>query len=58
MLSFSFIEADLAMRELHIGVRDGTLKLGCSHVIEDVSVHIIDVDLLFDFASLLTLHQS
>ena len=31
--SFSFIEADLAMREQHIGVHDGTLKLGCSNMI-------------------------
>ena len=31
--SFSFMEADLAMRQLLIGVRDGTLKIGCSHVI-------------------------
>ena len=31
MPSFSFIEADLAMRQVRIGVRDRTLKIGCSH---------------------------
>ena len=45
--SFSFIEADLAKRHLLIGVLDGTLKIGCSNSIEDISVHIIDMDILF-----------
>ena len=47
MQSFSFIEADLVKRHVLIGVLDGTLKSGCSNVIEDNSVHIIDIDLLF-----------
>ena len=56
--SLSFIEADLAKRQLLIGVLDGTLKAGCSNSIEDISVHIIDMDLLFEFTSLVTLNQS
>ena len=43
MPSFSFIEADLAKRQLLIGVLDGTLKIGCSNSIEDISVHAIDM---------------
>ena len=54
MPSFSFIEADLAKRQLLIGVLDGTLKEGCSNSIEDVSVHVIDMDMLFHVNSLLT----
>ena len=56
MPSFSFIEADLAKRQLLIGVLDGTLKAGCSNSIEDVSVHAIDMDLLFKLTYLLTLN--
>ena len=56
MPSFRFIEADLAKCHLLIGVLDGTLKTGCSNVIEDNSVHIIDMDLLFHVTSLLTLN--
>ena len=55
---FSFVEADLAMRQLLIGVLDGTLKIGCSNSIEDISVHIIDMDILFHVTSLLILNQS
>ena len=58
MPSFSFIEADLAKCHLLIGVLDGTLKTGCSNVIEDNSVHMIDMDLLFVVTSLLTSNQS
>ena len=47
MPSFSFIEADLAKRQLLIGVLDETMKTGCSNSIEDISVHVIDMDLLF-----------
>ena len=45
------------MRQLRFGVRDGTLKLGLSHVIQDVLVHIADMDLLFLTLYLLTLNQ-
>ena len=55
MPSFSFIEADLAKRQLLIGVLDGTLK---TNSIEDISVHIIDMDIIFNATSLLTLNQS
>ena len=42
-------QADLAAWPCKLGVCvcDRTLKLGCLHVIWDISVHIIDMDLIF-----------
>ena len=47
MAIFSFIEAKLDVLQLRIGVRDRTLKLGCSYIFQDILVHTIDIDLLF-----------
>ena len=57
MPSFSFIEADLDECHLLVGVLDGTLKAGCSNVIEDDSVHAIGMGVFFHVASLLTLNR-
>ena len=47
MPSFSFTEADLDAQKLRVGVRGGTLKLGCSYRTQDFLVHAMDIDLLF-----------
>ena len=47
--SLTFRQADLSTWQckLSIGVCDRTLKLWCSHAIWDISVHVIDMDLIF-----------
>ena len=49
--NFSFMQDDLAVwqNKLGIGVYDWTLKLGYSHAIQDISVNIMCVDLLFHY---------
>ena len=34
-------------KKRRVGVHDGILNLGCSHFIGDISVHVIEMDLLF-----------
>ena len=52
-------QADLAAWEHKLGVWvcDRALKIGDAHAIWDISVHVIDMDLLFFSISLLTLNR-